>query len=173
MWRSKRKTIFTRTRLLATCVAYAAIFSGFFIVTGLAIPDEDKFFFFLFGLIAVTVVVLPIVWPSYRVTLCGVLSFWTGGLLTLISGIGEWRGLVEYFGRLGTLDVALEILRWPIIGSFLLGMISTALSRLRLPRQYPSGHCTNCGYDLCHLPHSRCPECGTFNSRERAASRRG
>lgn len=70
--------------------------------------------------------------------------------------LGDW-GSSELFLRKGKSSASSFISIWPLVIAL---VIPTALLWLFVPRQYPAGHCQNCGYNLTGNTSGVCPECG-------------
>lgn len=153
----KRISAFSLSRLAIVALVYSGML-------GIAILLDDALnalFDLEFGWLIIIIVALAMVavarlWPSFRLLAFGVALFWSASIA--IVGIpilrhGEW-GIWEI------------LVAWSFVGflaSLAWGAFWTAIFRRSLPLQPDGEQCVQCGYDLRGLPHPRCPECGEAN----------
>ena len=99
--------------------------------------------------------------------------------LTMLVAVSALNGLILlglcFFGVLGLRgrlsDTSDSENFWEGVAFFTMALVALAWSVacfavLKPRRGRPSGLCRSCGYDLRASP-ERCPECGTFKSRQR------
>jgi hypothetical protein len=99
--------------------------------------------------------ILALIWPSYRIAALGSLVFWATPFFVIHALLVGYYGFELIKERLPMLFTVTAL-------SVLWAMLCVTIARLRLPTVYPPGHCQACGYDLRGLEqnHPRCPECG-------------
>lgn len=147
------KILYVRPRnIFAVCAAYGVAGFAFYFTAGLNPPVGCL-------IASILLIGLGFIYPSPGAALLGALSFcwvpWTVASVLAAFGVpySEWGpGWAVYFY---TLVAAI-----PTIPAIALAVGSAWFFGRYCVIGIPPGECANCGYDLRHLPHDRCPECG-------------
>ncbi|MEM9558826.1 MAG: hypothetical protein AAF995_00850 [Planctomycetota bacterium] len=69
-----------------------------------------------------------------------------------------WRSIFAGVWFLAVLVLIIAAVAWMM--ACMVGFVDAVFSRLFLPKAYPVGQCSSCGYDLAGLRSAVCPECG-------------